>query len=124
MFERGCVTVTKRVVTSIVIMNIYKKVGQKAKKAYQNWASKQPYQILDEHENSIFKNYEKDGCCDDSEGEWGERRSRLDASSEGKEVSQNELIFMTGFLAAQEEQEKEEVRKQFGKQQSVFSKRS
>ena len=42
-------------------MDIYKKVGKKAKKAYQKWASKQPYQILDEFETSnSFENHNRD----------------------------------------------------------------
>ena len=40
---------------------------------------------------------------------------------EENEISQNELIFMTAFLAAQEDQEKEEIRKNQERQLSAFS---
>ena len=102
-------------------MNIYKKVGQKAKKAYQNWVSKQPYHIRREYEHSMLDNFGKDDCSNDSEDDWGERRSRLDENPEGREVSQNELIFMTGYLACQEEKEEEEREKKFTRQQTSFS---
>ena len=102
-------------------MNIYKKMGQKAKKAYQNWVTKQPYHILREYEQTLLDNFSKDDVSNETEDDWGERRSRLEENSEGREVSQNEIIFMTGYLACQEEKEEEERGKELAKQQTGLS---
>ena len=84
-------------------MDLYKKAGKAAKKAYQSWATKQPYQILDEYENgNPCKSPSRDDFSLASEEDWGERRSKTDEDLEGNEITQSELVLINGFLACRE----------------------
>ena len=94
-------------------MDLYKKAGKAAKKAYQNWATKQPYQILEEYSNeNPCPSPSRDEFSLASEEDWGERRSKTEEDIEGNEITQSEIIFINGFLACREEQDKEARRKE------------
>ena len=102
-------------------MDLYKKAGKAAKKAYQNWATRQPYQILEEYRSeNPCPSPSRDEFSLASEEDWGERRSKTEEDIGGNEITQNELIFINGFLACREEQDKEARRKE--KEQSAINK--